>query len=126
MFTGSAVDPSSEAVLAIQQEERDFEKQYKDWMKQYSDWKDQNKSEFSLNLSCGVVIPRQLGQLFLTMFPSSSLAFPIIWGRRNSLEFVLSVTYSTFRPTLSITLSHESFHLVFLLPLQFFTCSRVP
>lgn len=41
------MDSTNEALVAIQQEERDFEKQYKDWMKQYSDWKDQNKSQSS-------------------------------------------------------------------------------
>ena len=46
--------------------------------------------------------------------------FPIICGRRNSFGFLSSVLTSAFSPILSISLSHESFLLVFCLPRRLF------
>ena len=57
----------------------------------------------------------------LTRSPVSSSpprAFPFTWGRRNGNHS--ASTSSSFNPTLSIPLLHESFHLVFSLPLRLF------
>ena len=53
----------------------------------------------------------------------SPWASPIICVHRNSFEYhssTLSCPSSSFNPTLSMSLLHESFHLVFCLPLHLF------
>ena len=106
------MDPLNEHVVSLLQQSSD------DYIRVI--WKDGTISLFITDTSPAFPIfwGRRNGIIFV--ITDTSRVFPIFWGRRNGFDF-LSSTFSwpicppPNNPTLSISLLHESFHLIFRL-----------